>query len=103
MLRELPSDFRVVFVGDACMAPWELTAGSDFSLGYGATPMTGIDWLRSIRKHFRDAIWLNPEPRRYWNHPTISQIGAVIPMYELTLDGLKQAMRRLRIGRRDLR
>jgi uncharacterized protein with von Willebrand factor type A (vWA) domain len=103
VLRDLGSDFRVVFVGDACMATWELNAGNDFSRPMGATHMTGLDWLKAIRKHFRDAVWLNPEARRFWNHPTISAIGAQIPMYELTLDGLAEAVRRLRIGRRDLR
>jgi hypothetical protein len=102
MLRDLPQDFRVVFVGDACMAPWELTAANDL-VGYGSTHHSGLDWLKRIKAHFRGAVWLNPEPKSYWNHPTISQIGAVVPMFELTLDGLNRAMRLLRVGRRDLR
>lgn len=102
MLRDLGSDFRVVLVGDACMAPWELTAGSEF-IGTGQTTATGLDWFERIRKHFRDAVWLNPEQKRFWNHPTIAHIGRVFPMFELTVDGLNQAMRRLRIGRRDIR
>ncbi len=101
MLRDLPQDFRVVFVGDACMAPWELTAANDI-IGYGSTKASGLDWIRRIKGHFRGAVWLNPEPRSYWSHPTISQVGAVIPMFELTLDGMGRAMRRLRSGRRDL-
>lgn len=102
MLRDLSSDFRVVFVGDACMAPWELSAGSEF-IGTGKTTATGLDWLQRIKKHFRDSVWLNPEQKRFWGHPTIQAIGNVFPMFELSVDGLNQAMRRLRIGRRDLR
>lgn len=101
MLRELPQDFRVVFVGDACMAPWELNSGNDFS-SYGTSQFSGLDWIKRIKGHFRGAVWLNPEPRSYWNHPTISQIGAVVPMFELSLNGLNSAMRRLRSGRREL-
>jgi len=106
LLREMPSDFRVAFVGDACMAPWELTAGSGQMYGFGSShhsSVSGLDWLQRFKKHFRDAVWLNPEPTPYWNHPTIRQIGSIVPMFPLTVEGLGQAMRRLRIGRRDLR
>ncbi len=103
VLRDLGNDFRVVLVGDACMAPWELNSGSDFFITGSSSHSSGLDWFRRIRKHFQDAVWLNPEPRHAWNHPTIQQISRIFPMYELTLDGLSEAMKHLRIARRDLK
>lgn len=102
MLRGLDHDFRVVLVGDACMAPWELSAGSEF-IGTGQTVASGLDWLKRIRKRFRESVWLNPEQKRFWQHPTIQQVGRIFPMYELTVEGLNEAIRRLRVGRRDVK
>lgn len=101
LLRVYSTDYRVVFVGDACMAPWELTAGGDY-LGTTGGHFSGLDWLKRIRKHFRSSVWLNPEQKRFWGHPTIHQIGSLFPMYELTVEGLGKAMRRLRLGTKDL-
>ena len=100
LLKELTPDFRVIFVGDACMAPWELTAGMEGYGVVGSQRFSGLDWIRRIVHHFEDAVWLNPEPRRGWTHPTIRTIHSVLPMYELTLDGLRQAVRHLRVGQR---
>ena len=45
------------------------------------------------------AAWLNPEPRRIWNAPTVAAIRRVFPMFELTLDGLSTAVEHLRGAR----
>lgn len=99
LLKELGPDFRVLFVGDACMAPWELGMSLETpSYGAGGN-LSGLGWIKRISHHFDDAVWLNPEPETAWNHPTIQAIGRVVPMYPLTLSGLRRAVRRLRIGR----
>ena len=41
-------------------------------------------------------VWLNPERERYWGHETISTIGRVVPMFPLTLDGLRDGVDSLR-------
>jgi uncharacterized protein with von Willebrand factor type A (vWA) domain len=41
-------------------------------------------------------VWLNPDPVRYWDHPTVSAIGDLFPMFELTLDGIRDAVKTLR-------
>jgi uncharacterized protein with von Willebrand factor type A (vWA) domain len=41
-------------------------------------------------------VWLNPDPPRFWAHPTVHAIGEVFPMFELTVDGLRAAVKRLR-------
>ncbi|MCK6530249.1 VWA domain-containing protein [Myxococcota bacterium] len=94
VLRELSPEWKVVFVGDACMAPWELAAGGGYE-GDGRVHVTGIDWLRRFRTHFRRTVWLNPDDPRFWNHTTVAAIRAVHPMFPLTLDGLTQALRHL--------
>ena len=93
-----PAHAKVVFVGDACMAPWELTAvGGALSL-WDRNSKSGLDWIRAFRQHFGDIVWLNPEPERYWTHETITAIKREIPMFGLTVDGLEAAVRHLRRG-----
>jgi uncharacterized protein with von Willebrand factor type A (vWA) domain len=95
VLAELTPRHRVVFVGDASMAPWELFS----STGWGFTEserLPGIEWLRKIRQRCPASVWLNPDPQRWWDHPTVSAIGGLFPMYELTVDGLRDAIRKLR-------
>jgi uncharacterized protein with von Willebrand factor type A (vWA) domain len=83
---------RLIVVGDACMAPWELFQSGGWP---GTADLSGLDWLRRIRGRFRHAAWLNPEPRETWAHPTIDAIGRVFPMHELTIQGLRDAVRTL--------
>ncbi len=99
LLREWTPQTRVVFVGDASMAPYELFE----PWGYGhtrqnAVVLSGLDWLKRIRQHCPSSVWLNPDPRRWWAHPTVEAIGAVFPMHPLTLTGLRDAVAVLRRG-----
>lgn len=84
---------RVILVGDASMAPYELYESYAWP---GQDAPAGIDWLKRVRARAPASAWLNPEPRRFWGHPTVSGIGAVFPMFELTVDGLRAAVRKLR-------
>jgi uncharacterized protein with von Willebrand factor type A (vWA) domain len=84
---------RVILVGDASMAPYELFG----PLGWPGTHATaGIDWLKRVRARAPGSVWLNPDPPRFWAHPTVHAIGEVFPMFELTVAGLREAVRRLR-------
>jgi hypothetical protein len=100
VLHTYSSDYRVIIVGDASMAPYELMRVGgviDWEL-YNDKP--GIDWLKRLRKHFEYSVWLNPITRDYWNWMegsyTIKTIASVFPMHELTIDGLEQAIKSLR-------
>lgn len=93
VLRDLTPRHRLVFVGDASMAPYELFHSYGW-IGRKGTP--GIDWLKRFARKCRGSVWLNPDPQRYWNHPTVSAIGKVFPMYPLTLNGLREAVKTLR-------
>ncbi|WMN06910.1 hypothetical protein QYS48_34220 [Marivirga arenosa] len=74
-------DYRVFIMGDAAMAPYEITQGS-------------VDSLKAIPKKFKKTVWLNPEPIKYWPHTyTIQLIKQLIPMFPLTPAGIERAVR----------
>lgn len=95
LLRTLESDYRLILVGDASMGTEELTQrhGAIWYIDKNETP--GILWLRRVADHFTHCVWLNPEPLRLWNHPTIRMVRQVFPMYPLTLEGLDLAIKKL--------
>lgn len=96
VLKNLDHTWSAVFVGDAWMAPTELTHGGG-AIGFEHRNSTaGLEWLQRIRQRVQNSIWLNPEPRGRWDEPTIRLIRRVFPMYELTIDGLTEAVDVLR-------
>ncbi len=95
LLRTLEPDYKVVLVGDARMAPQELYEKWGAIYYYQRNETPGIVWLKRIADHFSHCVWLNPEGRAYWNHPTVSIISKLFPMYELNLDGIGDSMRKL--------
>lgn len=95
LLHTLEPDCKVLLVGDARMAVTELTAKDGAIYYYHRNEVPGIVWLKRIAEHFTHCVWLNPEEPRYWNHPTVEMIGKLFPMYELTLDGLGDAVKKL--------
>lgn len=94
VLASLTPQHRVIFVGDGAMAPYELF-GSYTWPGNGNT-LSGEEWLRRFRERCPASVWLNPDPPKYWRHATVSAIGRIFPMYELTVDGVRDAVRKLR-------
>lgn len=98
VLRESANDERLIIVGDACMAPWELfQAGGGIELWSPDDP-PGLETLEKVRKRIPRSVWLNPLPRYAWDHPTVGAIGHIFPMFELTLDGLDEAIAALKRG-----
>jgi uncharacterized protein with von Willebrand factor type A (vWA) domain len=96
LLKKLDHTWSAIFVGDAWMAPTELTHdGGAIDFGHH-NAVAGLEWLRRIRRRVANSIWLNPEPRRLWNEPSIRLVRQVYPMYELTIDGLTEAVDVLR-------
>ncbi|MEM6732459.1 MAG: VWA domain-containing protein, partial [Myxococcota bacterium] len=96
VFREVDSTWSLVFVGDAWMAPYELThQGGAIYFGH-QNRRTGLEWLLEFRQKVPNSLWLNPEPRRLWHADTIAMVHSVFPMFELTLDGLSAAVDVLR-------
>ncbi len=95
LLRSMDSSYRLILVGDACMAPTELMARWGAIYYHHRNERTGLDWLELLGEHFERSVWLNPMPLRFWAHPTVERIANMFPMFELTLDGLEQAIQLL--------
>ena len=62
---------------------------------YYSNDVSGVDWLKRLRSHYEYSVWLNPTPREYWRHPTVEAVSRIFPMFPLTLDGLKDAIKAL--------
>lgn len=99
VFHNLDSDYKVIFVGDAAMSPYELIAvggNADWN-SYNEEP--GIVWLRKFTQKYKKCIWLNPIKEHWWERTygrqTIKMVRDVFPMFELTLDGLDQGIQRL--------
>jgi len=98
LLHECPSHYKLIMVGDALMAPYELMRqGGSLSLN-DDNAMPGIQWLMLLQQHFKSSVWLNPEPPSYWEGTTITAVKQVFQMYPLSLEGLTQSMQYLNRG-----
>lgn len=95
-LARLDPDTRLVVVGDASMAPYELTSIRG-SIHFEESPRRpSVERLRFISKTFRHSVWLNPKLEAEWPYTgTISTIREIFPMFELTLDGLEKAVKQM--------
>lgn len=98
VLSNIPGDYKLILVGDAQMAPYELMGGY-YGRSEGAdSPKCGMDWLRLLRGRFRNTVWLNPSSRpdwgEYWSQ-TYDVIAKEFPMFPLTVDGLEEGMKKL--------
>jgi uncharacterized protein with von Willebrand factor type A (vWA) domain len=98
VLSGLSSSHRLVWVGDASMAPWELfgqTHSDPWGSQQTSESLCGLQWVQRFQQRCPASIWLNPDDERYWNHPTVRAIGGVVPMFPLTLDGLRDGVKKL--------
>ncbi len=99
VFSNLGADYKVIVVGDAAMAPSELLqVGGNNTYGlYNDEP--GIKWLQRIKQRYPHAVWLNPiqEDRWDWTYGsyTIDLVRKVFPMYQLSLEGLEKAVKKL--------
>jgi uncharacterized protein with von Willebrand factor type A (vWA) domain len=96
ILRTYNSDYRLIFVGDATMSPYEILQPGG-SVEYN-NKEAGAVWLRRFLDRFPKAVWLNPEPEGLWQYRQSVEIIQNIMehrMHPLTVGGLETAMRYL--------
>ena len=96
VIRTFPSDYRVVFVGDASMSPYEIAMPGGSVEHWNEE--AGQVWIERLTSHFAKAVWLNPLPRNQWGYTqSVGMIGRLFEgrMFPLTLEGLDGAMRAL--------
>ncbi|KIG14382.1 Thioredoxin reductase [Enhygromyxa salina] len=95
VLRRTDSNWYLVLVGDAWMHPGELMMNSSSFWSVEAAP-SGLRCLAKLADHFPRSAWINPEPKRLWDAPTINQIAQLFEMVPLTLDGLGEMVENMR-------
>ena len=96
VLHSYTPDYKVIFVGDAAMSPFELTHEGGSVEHWNAE--AGLTWLQRIVTAYPATVWLNPAPERYWMHsPSVGLISRTFAgrMFPLTLNGIDQATREL--------
>ncbi|AOG05152.1 vWA domain-containing protein [Bosea sp. RAC05] len=94
LLRTYPADYRVVFVGDASMSPYEIAMPGGSVEHWNEE--AGAVWMERITGRFPKSVWLNPVQQHLWSYTqSIRQIGSLMGgrMFPLTLDGLDGAMK----------
>ena len=93
---KLDPDTRIIIVGDASMAPYELMATDGSIHLEERSGKPSYERLKFIAKTFRYAVWVNPKMQEEWAYTrTISMIREILPMFELTLDGLEKTVRHM--------
>ncbi|MFU8857463.1 MAG: vWA domain-containing protein [Deferrisomatales bacterium] len=96
VVRECAGTYRLVVVGDASMAPYELLIPNGTLERYRTTMVKGIDWLRMLADAFPKRVWLNPLKESSWGYTdTVETVGRLFPMFPLTLEGLDRAVKHL--------
>jgi len=96
IIRKYNKDYKLIFVGDATMSPYEVLQPGG-SVEYN-NEEAGAEWLQRLTYAFPKFAWINPEPQGVWQYrQSISVIQQLMShrMYPLTLKGLEEAMRLL--------
>lgn len=96
IIRKYSSDYKLIFVGDATMSPYEILSPGG-SVEYN-NDEAGAVWVNRILDHFHHNVWLNPEPEHVWQYrQSVGIIRQLVKdkMYPVTLAGLESAMRTL--------
>jgi uncharacterized protein with von Willebrand factor type A (vWA) domain len=96
VLHTYPHDYKVIFVGDATMSPYEIAYPGGSIEHHNEE--AGAVWMQRVLDVYHKAVWLNPQPEDRWGY--YESIGVVRQllgdrMYPLTLGGLEEGMREL--------
>ncbi len=100
VLHKYGHDYKVVFVGDASMSPYEVTMAGGSVEHWN--PEAGAVWLARVLAQWPNAVWLNPVPRKHWGYAhSVGLIRETFSdrMYPPALAGLEAATRGCRSRR----
>ncbi len=96
VLHKFPHDYKIVYVGDAAMSPYEITHPGGSVEHFNEE--SGAVWLHRMTNTYPSSVWLNPVPEKQWGYSQSTKIIKELMndrMYPLTLGGLDDAMREL--------
>ena len=93
VMNKYSKDYKVIFVGDATMAPYEITHTGGSIEHYNEE--AGAVWMKRMSESFDNMVWINPTPKDYWEHSYSIEIVKELledKMFPLTVKGLEGAM-----------
>jgi uncharacterized protein len=96
VLHTYPHDYKIIFVGDASMSPYEIMAPGGSIEHFNEE--TGAIWMERVARTYSACVWLNPVAEKDWDYTQSIRIMRQLMggrMYPLTLEGLDNAMREL--------
>jgi hypothetical protein len=96
IIRTFSSDYKVIFVGDATMGPYEIVAPGGSVEHWNERP--GSEYMNRLTSHFNKVAWLNPQLESEWlYYHSISLMSQLVSdkMYPLTVDGIGSAIKEL--------
>ncbi len=96
LFRNVDSDYKVIIVGDAAMAPEELYSTTGNYRGPNGG-LSGYEWLQLMKRHYKKIVWMNPKmaPGHAPWREAETAVKNLFPMYKLTVKGLNEAMYKL--------
>ncbi|MBO0344999.1 vWA domain-containing protein [Roseibium limicola] len=96
LLHKYPADYKVIFIGDASMSPYEIAYPGGSVEHWNAE--AGATWLERVKAVYKNIVWLNPAQEAHWPYThSIKMIQQLMDghMYPLTVEGLTEAMKDL--------
>ncbi len=95
-MARMDPESRLIIVGDASMAPYELMSRDGSIHVRDRSGRPSIECLRMLVSTFPHSVWLNPASASHWSYTrTTVMIQQIFPMFELSIDGLEKAVRHL--------
>lgn len=96
ILNKYAHDYKVIFVGDATMAPYEITHAGGSVEHWNEEP--GALWMQRFKEIYDKVVWINPTPKDTWEYSSSVEMTRELvngQMYPLTIRGLEEAMNQL--------
>jgi uncharacterized protein with von Willebrand factor type A (vWA) domain len=96
IIHKYGADYKLIFVGDATMSPYEIVYAGGSVEHWNEEP--GAVWIKRLLNTFHKAIWLNPEPRERWDFtPSVKLTREILDdrMFPLTIAGLDEGIKAL--------
>lgn len=97
IIRTYASDYKVIFIGDASMGPYEISYPGGSVEHWNEE--SGEVWMRRLTNHFDNVVWLNPIDERHWRYTaSIDYLSELVDnkMFPMTMAGLEDAIKALR-------
>ncbi|MEM5582016.1 VWA domain-containing protein [Roseibium sp. AS2] len=96
VLHKYPADYKIIFVGDASMSPYEIAYAGGSVEHWNEE--SGAAWMERLTGLYRSAVWLNPVRREHWHYThSIQMLNELMDgrMFPMTVEGLSEAMKEL--------